>query len=930
MKDHKEWLELVGVKQNNLKNFSIKIPHNKVVVFTGVSGSGKSSLAYDTIFAEGQWRFIESLSSYARLFLEKLDRPDVETVKNIRPALALEQRNPVKSSRSTVGTLTEIYDLFRILYARVSDPSCPQCGAAIKSWDTTKIYNELIAKHKGSKALIIFESLESIAELRERGFYRLLINSEMKEVFEVSDKEAGEKKEVLLDRLVIKDDSRLSDSLELAWTEGNRKIKIKLIDDDEIIFTGKNICDKCNISVAEATPLLFSYNHPVAACPACRGFGNILKYDRELIVPDFSLSIEGGAVEPWEKPAYAWWREQLLAGMEKSGMDTAKSLDDFNDEEWRILYEGNKYIYGLNDFFEALEEKKYKLHVRVFLSRYRNPVVCHECNGKRLKRDALFFKIDSLDIAELSAMSVGALTIFFSDPPLSPHKKVIAKEVLRSIGEKLDYLVKVGLDYLTIDRQTMTLSGGEYQRVNLSNQLASRLAGTMYILDEPSIGLHSRDNEKISEIVKDLSDQGNSVFIVEHDPDIIGASQWVVELGPGGGHKGGNIVFNGSYNDFLKSETITSTYMNKLAPGEGEDVFFPARIIDSSGNGDFIRLTGAEGNNLKNVKINIPCEAMTVVCGVSGSGKSSLIIETLYKGAAEYFKHNKGKPLAFDSIKGIEKFKDIRVVDQSPIGKTPRSNPATYLKLFDPIRKLFSEQPEARIYGYTPGFFSFNVPGGRCETCKGEGFQKLEMYFFEEIFVKCDECHGMRYRQDALRVKYRGLNINDVLNLTVDEAYEKFFNIEAAERKLSLMRDVGLGYLKVGQPATSLSGGEAQRLKLCVELDIASKNKLLYILDEPTIGLHMHDVSSLLSVLRRLVDSGNTVIVIEHNLEVIASADWIIDLGPEGGDRGGEIVFEGPSYDIINCKESYTGKSLLKRELLSGDNSETEGAFPSL
>ncbi len=908
----REWLEIKGIKQNNLKNISIKIPHNKVIAVTGVSGSGKSSLAFDTIFAEGQWRFIESLSSYARLFLEKLDRPDVDEVKNIRPAIALEQRNPVRSSRSTVGTLTEIYDLLRVLYAKVSTPYCPECGEEIRKWDTSQVKKELIENYVHSKSIIMFETTESITKLKARGFYRLLINNEIKEVFDLDDTIDKQKHNVVLDRLLINDEARLSDSIEQAWREGNGRIKIRIINKGDVVFSKRNTCDRCDIALPEPMPLLFSFNHPVGACPECKGFGNILKYDRYLIVPDDSLSLSEGAIEPWEKPAARWWKNQMIRNIKKQGIDINKPLKDFKEEEWNLLFEGNKDFYGINDFFEELEEKRYKLHVRVFLSRYRSPVKCKKCHGKRLNNDALSYKISGLDISEMSQMTINRLFNFFKDPSLSTFSKDVAREALDHIRAKLDFLMRVGLDYLTIDRQVMTLSGGEFQRVNLSNQLSSSLAGTLYILDEPTIGLHSRDNRRIARIIKELSEQGNTVIIVEHDPEIIEASDWVLELGPGGGQQGGSVVFSDEINEYYKAETITTRYLKSRTKLQGityqETVSKRQKTV--SRNNKFLCMTGARGNNLKDITIKIPLNKLTVVSGVSGSGKSSLIVETLYRVLARHFRHSERKPLKYNTIEGMKNIRDVRLVDQLPIGRSPRSNPATYIKVFDSIRRLFAQQPEAKIYGYEPGFFSFNISGGRCEVCRGEGSQRLEMYFFEDLFVKCESCHGSRYNKDTLKVKYNGYNISEVLDLTVDGALKLFQEEKTIAHRLTLMKDIGLGYLKIGQPATSISGGEAQRLKICSELGNSNRHGFFYILDEPTIGLHMDDIRNLMTVLRRLVDSNNTVLLIEHNLDVISSTDWVIDLGPEGGEKGGNVVFKGPPDGLINCKESYTGKSL--------------------
>lgn len=927
-------LIIEGARQNNLKNINIRLPHNKVIAITGVSGSGKSSLAFDTIFAEGQWRFIESLSTYARLFLEKLDRPDVDAIHNIRPAIALEQKNPVKGSRSTVGTLTEIYDLLRVLYSRIAVPYCPNCGKEIRKWDPSQIVYELLKNYKEEKAIILFETDESLESLKQRGFYRVWIDGETVDISEIdktpSHYSITQPSEVVLDRLVIKDEPRLSDSIEMAWREGKEKLKViifrQAIGDRQeaikynssfysLIFSSKNSCDVCNIELPEPTPILFSFNHPVCACPDCKGFGNILIYDEDIIVPDKYLSLSEGAIEMWERPITRWWKDQMIKGAKKSGIDINKPYHELTKEERDIIFKGNQHFYGINDFFEELESKRYKLHVRVFLSRYRSPVICTKCKGRRLCKDALAYRIDGINIAELSDMPVSSMLQWFKTLQLSPMQKEISKEVLRQIILKLQFLDRVGLDYLTMSRQTKTLSGGEYQRVNLSTQLASTLTGTLYVLDEPTIGLHPRDTRRIAEIMKELSSLGNTIIVVEHDKDIISSSDWVVEMGPGGGHLGGEIIFSGQMDEFLKTDTLTARYIKGQKTEDRKQrtdskKFIPYKSLSSESLTSGLCLYGASGNNLKNVNLKIPLNTLTVVTGVSGSGKSSLIVETLYLALARHFRIEPEHPLPYKSIDGLDRIKGVRLIDQTPIGKTPRSNPLTYLKIFDPIRKLFAQQMEAKAHGYTPGFFSFNVKGGRCETCKGEGYQKMEMYFFEDIFVRCEDCKGRRYREDALRITYNGKNISDVLEMTVDEAFEFFSGISEISSKLTLMRDIGLGYLRLGQSATTLSGGEAQRLKICAELGERRTRNILYILDEPTIGLHHSDVLKFMRIIRKLVESENTVVIIEHNLDVISQADWVIDLGPEGGEKGGNIIFEGIPSDLINVRGSYTGQYL--------------------
>ncbi|NWF52491.1 MAG: excinuclease ABC subunit UvrA [Nitrospirae bacterium] len=910
---HENKLLIEGARQNNLKNIYLSLPHNKVVAITGVSGSGKSSLAFDTIFAEGQWRFMESLSTYARLFLEKLDRPDVDAIHNIRPAIALEQKNPVRGSRSTVATLTELYDLFRLLYSKIAVPFCPECGKEIKVWDPSKVITELLAHFKGEKAIVVFESEESLEELKKRGFYRIWQDGEVIEI-NPEFKARDSKLSVVVDRLIIRDEPRLGDSIELAWREGDGRIKIIILNNSISstsphalgftlhVFSSDNACNECNIELQRPYPLLFSFNHPVGACPTCKGFGNILRYDEDIIIPDKRLSLSEGAVVPWNKPSFRWWKEQLIKNAPKDGIDINKPYYELSQREKSLLFKGGSSFYGIDDFFEEMEGKRYKLHIRVFLSRYRRPIVCPDCKGKRLKKESLSYKLSGLDIAELCTKHISDAIEFFENLNISTFQREISKEVLRLISIKLGFLKKVGLDYLTLNRDGRTLSGGEYQRVNLSNQLGSFLTGTLYVLDEPTVGLHVRDTEIIAKIMSELSRLGNTILVVEHDRRIIESANWIVELGPGGGHKGGEIVFSGSKEEFLNTDTITARYIKGF-----EGIEPPLKRRNSSGKN--LRLLGASGNNLKSVDLCIPLKTLTVVTGVSGSGKSSLIVETLYKALARELGIEHTIPLPYKDIEGARYLKGAKLIDQTPIGRSPRSNPVTYLKIFDDIRRLFSEQIEARAFGYSPGFFSFNVPGGRCEACKGSGYQRLEMYFFEDLYIKCEECGGKRYKSETLRVTYRGKNIDDVLNMTVEEALDQFHNSHRIKNILMLMYDIGLGYLKLGQPATSLSGGEAQRLKICAELNLSVKG-ILYILDEPTVGLHFRDIRRLLDILNRLVDAGNTVVVIEHNLDVIKASDWIIDLGPEGGDKGGRIVFEGTPEDIENAKESYTGRYL--------------------
>jgi excinuclease ABC subunit A len=899
-------LIIEGAKQNNLKNISLRLPHNTFIAITGVSGSGKSSLAFDTIFAEGQWRFIESLSTYARLFLEKLDRPEVDAIRNIRPAIALEQKNPVKTSRSTVGTVTEIYDYLRLLYSKIARPHCPKCDKELRSWTPSSVVSELTEHFPGEKAIIIFETQDSPEELQKRGFHRALINGKIVDISSLDT--CPPSLDIVLDRLIVKDEPRLSDSLETAWDNGDRSVKIEILrgasEPNEVLrFQSELKCLECGETVIKPQPLLFSFNHPIGACPECKGFGNILEYSEDCIVPDKERSLKEGAIEPWSKPSARWWYRQFAKAAKGHGINLTVPYRELSEDNITMIFKGAHDFYGLDDFFEELESKRYKIHVRVFLSRYRKAAPCRHCHGNRLRPEALAFKVKGFNISELCGLSVAKLRDLFSLLSLADYERDVSLEIIRQINLKLDLLVRLGTDYLTLNRESKTLSGGELQRIHLSSQLASKLTGTLYVLDEPTVGLHSKDVNRIAEILKELADAGNTVIAVEHDKTIINASDWIVELGPGGGEKGGRLVYSGPRSDFLEKNTVTSNYLrNKnLIP-------VPARR--KKGSGKNLVIKGASGNNLKHLDITIPLHALTCITGVSGSGKSTVVKDTIYNSLARHFKVEFETSRPFDSIEGLEFLKGVKIIDQKPIGKSPRSNPVTYIKAFDPIRKLFAEQQSSRAFGYGPGHFSFNTEGGRCETCTGAGYQQLEMYFFEDLYVKCEECGGKRYKSEVLNVTYNGKNIYHVLNLTVNEAAGFFSRIPSLKNKFNLMSSVGIGYLRLGQPATTLSGGEAQRLKICAELGVSKRKDYLYILDEPTVGLHPDDINKLLKVLNALVDSGNTVVLVEHNIDVIKSADRIIDLGPEGGDDGGYIVAEGTPEQVAKHKKSYTGRYL--------------------
>ncbi len=920
-------LIIKGARQNNLKNIDLILPHNKVIAVTGVSGSGKSSLAFDTIFAEGQWRFIESLSTYARLFLEKLDRPDVDKILNIRPAIALEQVNHVKGSRSTVGTATEIYDYLRLLYSRIAVPHCPKCSRELKAWTFSSVVKELTEKHLNQKALIVFDTDKPLEELQKRGFHRVLINGKVKDISDLRFQNADLKDhrpknknqksfEVVLDRLVIRNEPRLSDSIETAWENGSSGVKVEIINglsqgNKSLIFNSELKCLHCVIEIIKPQPLLFSFNHPLGACPECKGFGNTLEYSEDRIVPDKELSVDKGAIGPWSKPAYKWWYRQFAKAVKAKGIKINIPYKDLPEKVKNLIFNGDDDFYGLNEFFEELERKRYKLHIRVFLSRYRKTVTCKNCKGNRLRPEALAFSIGGFNIAGLTEMSVSKLNDYISNLQLTKHEQQVSSEILRQVKLKLGFLLRVGMGYLTLDRLSKTLSGGESQRINLANQLSSRLTGSLYILDEPTVGLHNRDVSKVIEIIRELSNIGNTIITVEHDMTVINSSDWIVELGPGGGRDGGNLLFSGRREDFLKSSTLTANYMNNI-----DSISVPG--FRRKGNGKAIQVKGASGHNLKHINVKIPLQVMTCISGVSGSGKSTIVKGTVYNAVAKAFKAEAEPPLPFRSVTGIEHLKGVRMIDQLPIGKSPRSNPVTYIKAFGHIRKLFAEQFQAKNLGYGPGYFSFNIEGGRCEACDGGGVQKLEMYFFEDLYIRCEECGGKRYKQDVLTVTYNGKNIHEVLELTIDEAINFFTGVSSLTKKLKLMASVGLGYLKLGQSVTTLSGGEAQRLKICSELGIANRRDYLYILDEPTVGLHPEDIKKLLKVLDSLVDAGNTVLLVEHNLDVIKCADWIIDVGPEGGEYGGRIIAQGKPEDVIKQTKSYTGlylKEYLKSKL---------------
>ncbi|HYR60787.1 MAG TPA: excinuclease ABC subunit UvrA [Nitrospiraceae bacterium] len=909
-------LIIEGARQNNLKNISLRIPHNQVTAITGVSGSGKSSLAFDTLFAEGQWRYVESLSTYARMFLDKVNRPDVDRLINVRPAIAIEQKNPIRTARSTVGTTTEIADLLRLLFAKVGHPVCPDCAIDARSFHPGSVVDDLLNHCGDARAMILFpvtaptpkQDQAFLQSLLLRGFTKVRCGAEILDLHEIHTlpKTRPDHLHVILDRLVIREDnrSRLVEAIETAFREGEGLCRVEVIDQGPRTYSTNFRCQQCGRTFEPIRPVLFSFNHPLGACPECKGFGNILRYDPDLVIPDHSKSLAQGAIEPWSKPSGDWWQKQMLLSMKRRGVDLALPYKDLPQHIQQMLWQGEGKMEGVQQFFEYLEGKRYKLHVRVMLSRYRTPVPCPTCEGSRLRPDARYVKIAGRDIHELSALTIEEATAWITSLTLSPYEGQVARDILRQLTAKLGFLLRVGLSYLTLSRQTRTLSGGEAQRAALANQLGARLVGTLYVLDEPTIGLHPRDTATLAGILRELAVQGNTVVVVEHDRQMMLAADYLVELGPLSGEKGGEVVCAAPQQEFIADRrSITARYLR------GEDEIATPRSR-RSGNGKFIVIAGACENNLKNIFARIPLGMLICITGVSGSGKSTLVEDTLYRAVARAFRVASLPMGKFRAIKGIEHLTGIRLIDQEPIGRTPRSNPITYLKAFDEVRSLFASERDALRSGLAPGHFSFNTTGGRCDRCEGSGVEKLEMYFFEDIYATCEACDGKRFKPNVLSIRYRGKTIHDVLQMTAEEALGFFSGSPKLTEKLRLLSSIGLGYLRLGQSATTLSGGEAQRLKIAAELKDSSAKNVLYIMDEPTTGLHVEDIKKLLAMLQKLVNSGNTVVVVEHNLDVIKSADWIIDLGPEGGSAGGHIVAEGRPEQVAKITASHTGRFL--------------------
>ena len=937
----KDKIIIKGAKVHNLKNVSLEIPRDKLIVFTGLSGSGKSSLAFDTLYAEGQRRYVESLSAYARQFLGQMNKPDVENIEGLSPAISIDQKTTSKNPRSTVGTITEIYDYLRLLYARVGIPHCPKCGKVISKQSVDQIIDKVMALEERTKVQILAPVIRGrkgaheklLENIKKNGFIRARIDGEVYDLTEDEVKLEKNKKhniEAIVDRLIIKEgiEKRLTDSIETALKLGEGLVIINEIGGEDTLYSENFACPDCNISIEELAPRMFSFNSPFGKCDYCDGLGSLIEIDENLIIPNKDLSIMEGAIACWGEGRLkedSWTFAFLKALSKEYNFDLNTPIKDLSNEVVKVLLYGTEgkrlKVDYVKDGVKATYNSVWEGEINALQRRYRETNSdlikgeieqymsnkhCPKCKGARLSKEALSVTVGDKNIYEFTQMSIKDELDFIKSIKFSEKNKIISEQILKEIISRLEFLVNVGLDYLNLSRNSGTLSGGESQRIRLATQIGSALMGVLYILDEPSIGLHQRDNDRLIGTLKHLRDVGNTVIVVEHDEDTMRAADYIVDIGPRAGEHGGEIVAAGTLEEIEKNDnSITAQYLTgkkKIeVPNERR-----------KGNGNKITVVKAKENNLKNVTVDFPLGVLTMVTGVSGSGKSTLVNEILYKGLNKLVNKSKNSVGNHKEIKGFENIDKIIDIDQSPIGRTPRSNPATYTGTFDIIRELFSQTPEAKMRGYKPGRFSFNVKGGRCEACSGDGIIKIEMQFLSDVYVPCEVCKGKRYNRETLEVKYKGKNIDDVLNMTVEEALEFFEHIPRIKNKLQTLYDVGLGYIRLGQPSTQLSGGEAQRIKLAFELSKRSTGKTLYILDEPTTGLHIDDVNRLVGILQRLVDSGNSVIVIEHNLDMIKCADYIIDLGPEGGDKGGTILGTGTPEEICNIKDSYTGQYLRK------------------
>ena len=927
------YITIRNAKVNNLKSISLQIPKNKLVVITGLSGSGKSSLAFDTLYAEGQRRYVESLSSYARQFMGRLNKPDVESITGLSPAIAIEQKVNSHNPRSTVGTSTEIYEYLKLLYARIGKTYSPASGKLVKKHQVMDVVNHILGLPTGSTAYIVAPLIlpegrsldEHLNILMQQGFYRILYNGEIIKIEDFLDqkKKVSEKKvKLLIDRIKVNESmdeaiGRISDSVQTAFYEGKETCQvISELDGErkEADFSSRFEAD--GITFEPPTANMFAFNNPYGACPTCQGFGSVIGIDPDLVVPNKSLSIYENAIACWRGEKMSEWKDALIRVADKVGIPIFKPYYELTEEQKSLLWTGNQYFEGIVDFFNYVETQSYKIQYRVMLSRYRGKTTCPECHGTRLRRQAQYVKVGGKSITDLVLMPLDELKAFFDHLKLDETDSKIASRLLVEINNRLDFIIEVGLGYLTLNRLSNTLSGGESQRINLATSLGSSLVGSTYILDEPSIGLHSRDTEQLIKVLKRLRDIGNTVIVVEHDEEIIRAADYIIDIGPMAGTFGGEVVFEGDIKHLINCEkSLTTQYLTgKMS------IPVPTRRRKSA---NAIVIKGATQNNLKNLTVRFPLNMMTVITGVSGSGKSTLVKDVLYPAMKRQLGENAEKCGSYGALEGdLRLIQAVEFIDQNPIGKSSRSNPATYLKAYDEIRQLFSEQKLAKLRGIKPAFFSFNVPGGRCEECEGEGVQKIEMQFMADVYLPCEACHGTRFKEEVLEIKYDGKHIADILNMSIEEAIDFFEHSSERQtaivgriiNRLKPLQEVGLGYLKLGQSSSSLSGGEAQRVKLAYFLIKGQVEKpTLFIFDEPTTGLHFHDVNKLLESFNALIANGHSVIIIEHNMDVIKSADWVIDLGPESGNKGGEIVFEGTPEDLVKCKTSYTGKALKSK-----------------
>ena len=932
-----ESIKIEGARAHNLKNINVEIPRDKLVVVTGLSGSGKSSLAFDTIYAEGQRRYVESLSAYARQFLGQMDKPDVDNIEGLSPAISIDQKTTSHNPRSTVGTVTEVYDYLRLLYARAGRPHCPSCGKPITQQSVDQMVDAILTQPEGSKLLIMAQLVRGkkgehrkiLDQIRRDGYVRVRIDGELRDLGEeiVLEKQKKHTIEIVVDRLVVRAgmESRLTDSLETALRAGGGVVYVQVVEGELLMFSENFACVDCGISLPEIAPRMFSFNSPFGACPVCTGLGSHKEFDEELVVPDPTLSVADGVFAPLSKNPNSYGMRAIAALLRAHDYDEHTQWNRMDKKMQKMLLYGSDEEVSFQYTNMFGEEKEYNVpyegvlptlarryretdseEMRESYEDYMTETPCTACHGARLKPETLAVTIGGKSIADLTALTIREADAFLAEAEkdFSPREAKIAVEILKEIHARLNFLLDVGLDYLTLSRAAGTLSGGEAQRIRLATQIGSGLMGVLYILDEPSIGLHQRDNNRLLATLRHLRDLGNTLIVVEHDEDTMYAADHIIDIGPGAGEHGGEVVAEGTAAEIMKNPaSVTGQYLARKK-------FIPVPSERRKGNGNFLEVVGAAENNLKEINVKFPLGTLTLVTGVSGSGKSTLVNEILYRGVASRLYRAKGKPGKHKKIKGLEHIDKVINIDQQPIGRTPRSNPATYTGVFDAIRDLFSQVSESRMRGYKAGRFSFNVKGGRCEACRGDGILKIEMQFLPDVYVPCEVCKGARYNRETLEVHYKGKTIAEVLDMTIDEAVDFFQNVPRIARKLEIIRDVGLGYIRLGQPATTLSGGEAQRVKLATELSKRSTGKTLYILDEPTTGLHAADIHKLLVILQRLVDGGDTVVVIEHNLDVIKAADYVIDLGPEGGVRGGTIVAKGTPEQIVEVAESYTGQFL--------------------